>query len=192
MLQFYLSLISSDEDKIFFEKIYNEYKETMMYVALKYLKTNDKAEDAVHDAFLKIIDNIEKISGNSCPQIKAFCVITCRNKAIDIARRSSKMVYSDVDADLKYTGYEKSVEDQVIENANKDIITSKLAELSEIYRGIMYMSVVEEMSVKEIAKMVGLPKETIKKRIQRGRKILIDKLEKEGFQCQTKDLQTKS
>ena len=63
----------------------------------------------------------------------------------------------------------------------KDIIPSKLAELSEIYRGIMYMSVVEEMSVKEIAKMVGLPKETIKKRIQRGRKILIDKWRKKDF-----------
>ena len=58
----YLSLIESDEDKSKFEKIYERYKGLMFYTAMQILNHKQDAEDAVHQAFVSIIENLDKIS----------------------------------------------------------------------------------------------------------------------------------
>lgn len=54
----YLALIEVEEDKRKFERIYLSYKQTMFYVANRILKNHHTSEDAVHQAFLRIIDNL--------------------------------------------------------------------------------------------------------------------------------------
>lgn len=65
----YLSMIETDEDKSKFEKIYERYKNLMFYTAMQILNHRQDAEDAVHQAFVSIIDNIDKISEPDCPKI---------------------------------------------------------------------------------------------------------------------------
>ncbi|EGT4060805.1 sigma-70 family RNA polymerase sigma factor, partial [Clostridioides difficile] len=54
----YLSIIDSEEEKDKFEKIYEKYKKLMFYIANQILQDEQLSEDAVHNAFLKIIDNL--------------------------------------------------------------------------------------------------------------------------------------
>ena len=51
----YLQMIESDEDKSKFEQLYIMYKGLMFHVAMKILKNEFDAEDAVHQAFLSLI-----------------------------------------------------------------------------------------------------------------------------------------
>lgn len=51
MLQFYLSMMNSGEDKALVEFLYNEYKQLMFKTAYAILRNRESAEDAVHDAF---------------------------------------------------------------------------------------------------------------------------------------------
>ena len=71
----YLSLIDSLEDKRKFERLYIAYKQTMYYVANRILKDSYAAEDAVHQAFLRIINHLEKIDESDCRKTKAFLVV---------------------------------------------------------------------------------------------------------------------
>ena len=48
----YFQMIESDEDKSKFEQLYIMYKGLMFHVAMKILKNEFDAEDAVHQAFL--------------------------------------------------------------------------------------------------------------------------------------------
>ena len=77
----YLQMIESDEDKSKFEQLYIMYKGLMFHVAMKILKNEFDAEDAVHQAFLSLIENLKKISDVKCPKTRAYIVIiTERNR----------------------------------------------------------------------------------------------------------------
>jgi RNA polymerase sigma-70 factor (ECF subfamily) len=181
MLAFYLSIISTEEDRATFEKMYRECRDAMYYVAYGILKSQQKAEDAVHDSFLKIIENIENYREQSCPQMKSFCVIVCRNTAIDTARRETKLFYLDNETAFETIPDSKLTDNQVIEMMGYSIIVEKLRSLPVLYHDVMYLHLVDGLSIKELSRLLDLPKETTKKRLQRGRKILIYELRKEGF-----------
>lgn len=52
----YMQMIASDEDKSKFEQIYLTYRKLMFFVARSILKNDADAEDAVHTAFVSIIE----------------------------------------------------------------------------------------------------------------------------------------
>ena len=57
MLNIFLSLIDSDEDKAKFSNLYEQYKNLMFYIARDILKDEHLAEDAVQEAFIRIAKN---------------------------------------------------------------------------------------------------------------------------------------
>ena len=62
----YLNIIQSRSDRDKFEDLYSTYKQTMFYVANKIIKDQYLSEDIVHQAFLRIIDNLDKINEIKC------------------------------------------------------------------------------------------------------------------------------
>ena len=94
----YLMMIDSPEDQSKFEKVYLTYKGLMYHTAYKVLNNEEDAEDAVHNAFVKIAENISKIGESVCPKTQVYVVTIVENKAIDLYRanqRRSKVIYFD-------------------------------------------------------------------------------------------------
>ena len=67
----YLQMIETDEDRQKFIQLYETYRGLMFYVANRILHNTEDAEDAVHQAFLSIIENLDKISMVHCPKSRA-------------------------------------------------------------------------------------------------------------------------
>jgi RNA polymerase sigma-70 factor (ECF subfamily) len=63
MLTYYLSLIDDEPSRTLFEQLYQLYVHTMFHVAHGILQDHMLAEDAVHDAFLRILNHLDKIRG---------------------------------------------------------------------------------------------------------------------------------
>ena len=59
----YMMMLETPEEKSLFEQIYLEYRGLMFHVAYEILHNEQDAEDAVHQAFVKIAENIKKIVG---------------------------------------------------------------------------------------------------------------------------------
>ena len=57
----YLQMIETPEDQSKFEQIYEKYLGLMYHVALKILENHEDAEDAVHQAFVSIAENLSLI-----------------------------------------------------------------------------------------------------------------------------------
>jgi len=131
MLLVYLAMVSSEEDKKLVEKLYLEYRDAMTYVALGILKSPQKAEDAVHNSFIKIIENLNanKIIEKPCPQMKALCVITCRNTAINMRKHESALSFVDNEVAFDIVGDANQTEDQVFEKMEHAIVVDKLQNL---------------------------------------------------------------
>ena len=86
----YLAVIEGPGQKAKFETVYHQYKGLMYYAAFRILNNASDAEDAVHDAFVKIAENMEKISDPVCPKTQSYVVTIVENKAIDLYRRKQR------------------------------------------------------------------------------------------------------
>ena len=66
--------VLNDEQRALVERIFHEHRVHFQRISFKIVKSEEAAEDVVSTAFVKIMDNIEKISELPCPQMTAFCV----------------------------------------------------------------------------------------------------------------------
>ncbi len=61
-----MSMIENNTHKLKFENLYRDYRQLMFYKANEILQDKHLAEDAVHQAFIRIIQNLDKIDENNC------------------------------------------------------------------------------------------------------------------------------
>lgn len=78
--------VLNDEERELVEQIFHEHHIQFQRIAFRIVQSEETAEDVVSTAFVKIIDNIEKISELPCPQMTAFCVTIVKNASIDVLR----------------------------------------------------------------------------------------------------------
>lgn len=61
MIAVYLAMLETDVDRDKFMKLYESYEKKLFAVALRILENNEKAEDAVQQAWLRIIQHWERV-----------------------------------------------------------------------------------------------------------------------------------
>ena len=172
MLSVYLMMIDNSDDRIKFEKVYKNFKNIMLNRAYEIVKERQLAEDAVHNAFLKIINNLPKIYDADSNETKWYVIVIVTNEAKKIYNKENKILkaeLTDMESDFNL---EAIVEDKnIVEKVKREIDL-----LPEIYRDTMSLKYYNDLSNKEISSVLSIPISTVKKRLQRGRKILIQKL----------------
>ncbi len=176
MLLFYTLLIEEDDDKAKFEKIYTLYRKKMWYAANAILSDAYLAEDAVHNAFIGIAKNIKKISEVDSAKTLSYVITASKNAAIDILRKSKGLTETDIDelydvSDKESSSFYKTVE-------TESFIEKALAKMPAVYRDVLYLLIVEQMSEKEIAELLGRKPGTVHQQVRRGRMILKEELTK--------------
>lgn len=61
MIAVYLAMLETDVDRDKFMKLYESYEKKLFAIALRILENNEKAEDAVQQAWLRIIQHWERV-----------------------------------------------------------------------------------------------------------------------------------
>ena len=180
MLSFYLSKIDSPDDKEKFEKIYNQYRNLMLYIANGILHDHHLAEDAVHDAFIKIIDSLEKLEDVFSHKTKAFVVIVTENISKSMYTKQKKSRSTSFE-DIEYEISDKTQElDELLSAIALEKIIDKIKTLSEIDNQILMLRYIHELKDKEIAKILDLKDSVVRKRLERARQRLTALLTKGG------------
>ena len=57
----YLQMIETEEESSKFEAIYREYRDLLLFLADRRLRNPQDAEDAVHEVFVKLAENIRRV-----------------------------------------------------------------------------------------------------------------------------------
>ena len=87
----YLAMLESDGDRQEFLKLYNLYSTPMLLVAKKIFSQDySSAEDAVQNAWIKVIENFSKILAVPCKKRGAYLVIIVKNEALSMLRKRQK------------------------------------------------------------------------------------------------------
>lgn len=166
----YLQMIETDEDKVRFERVYNAYRGLMYYVAYGILKNEEDAEDAVHQAFVSIIENLEKISEAECPKTRAFCVIVVERKALDMLRRRRGLAGA----------YEVELAGVEVPMPVGSELEHALARLPARYREVLLLRFFLGYSTKEVAEILQISHAAALKLVSRAKGALARELEREG------------
>ena len=163
MLTIYLQMIDSQDEKDKFEELYYKYNKLMFYVAKKTLNRDE-------DAFLLIAKNFRKIGIIDSKETRNFVAVIARNAAIDIyrKRRNSEAL---IDPVIPQNNDSLDINDFDI--VDYHLVLEAVQELSEHYRDVVYLYYVEGYRTTEIANMLHLQVDNVRKRLQSGREILI-------------------
>ena len=170
MLFFYSAFIEEDDNKTKFEKLYSMYNKKMWYAANSVLSDAYLAEDAVHNAFIGIAKNIKKISDVESAKTLAYVITASKNAAIDMLRQRKGFDETNIDGLYDVSDNESTSPFEAVET--EDLIVNILQQIPETYRDVLYLLLVEQMTEKEIAILLGRKPGTVHQQVKRGRTIL--------------------
>ena len=180
MLQFLLSIADqSDHEKV--EYVYHKYHQDMLRLATYRLRQRRSAnceldaEDVVQNAFVKIVRHIGKIDFSLGE--KAVHSYIMKIVANEVKSFMSDTVYCD-----NLEQYENLLSDddfleQLCIREQYQEVVSAVAQLDERYSITLSLRYVDNMSVKEIAALLGIEEKSVYTRIERGKRKLLEKLQ---------------
>lgn len=147
-----------------FEKKYNSYKHMVFNISYSYLNNYFDAEDAVEDTFIKFYNKNMKF--NTAADEKYYLIRMTINVCKDILKEKKKYVFLN-NEDLDYLNQQKRYDVH-----NKYTILDDISKLKSNYKEIIIYRYLENLSHKEIAKILKISESSSQKRLERAIKEL--------------------
>lgn len=129
------------------------------------VRDRERAKDIVQEAFSRTWMYLSK--GKKIEHIKAFLFRVANNLIVDASRRKQS---SSLDTMMEEDGYEvvdESITDPADIQGVRDVL-KLLASLDEMYRIVITLRYIDEMSPGEIARVLGVTENVVSVRIYRG------------------------
>ena len=167
-------------DDSLLNELFTEYRQMMFKIALNILHNKSDAEDAVQDAFLWIINNLEKISQIPCYERDNYFASITEHRSIDILRKRNRHPTEDIEEQYELSSDER-VEESALSSVTVEEIKSALNELSNRDYELLYLYLFKEMTPKEIGEAMGISENNIRVYVQRARKRFAKILHKRGL-----------
>lgn len=171
-MMIYLSVLETDEEKDIFEKIYRDNMQDMYAVAYAVLNNREDAEDAVHQSFLKIADNLTKISQMPCHEMLAYIVMISRNTAINMYNSNKRRAQRSETLNEAVDYVASYPQDSYTE------LVEAIKSLPQIYKDVLFLYCLQGFSAKETAKMLDITVANVRKRAARAKQMLSEILER--------------
>lgn len=172
-LLIYLQMIETEEEQSRFEVIYHEYFPLMFHIAYQILHHQQDAEDAVHQAFVSIAENITKIDQPLSPQTKRYVAIIAENKAIDVHRKSQRHPITSLEDVSPGIGIP-------VEYDGDDELVKCILELNPLQRQVIWLKYHYGYSLREISSMLKISLPWAIQLDQRAKKKLKKRYEERG------------
>jgi RNA polymerase sigma-70 factor (ECF subfamily) len=151
------------------------------------LRDTQEAEDAVQDSYLKAYEAFDQYAGGSGA---AWLLKIVRNTSLSMLRnrnsRGNILVLKELsgrdDAGRGQIAVDSSPlpDRALIAKDEQEQLRLLLAELPEIYREVIVLRELEEMTYQQIADVTGVPAGTVMSRLSRARSALRDAVKKSG------------
>ena len=193
MLEF-LAFIDDENERRLFEVLYLSYRKQMHSIAKSILLNDADAEDAVHDAFLKLAKrSMPIISGIKDERDRRnYLLKMAKNTALNMKRDRKQVVDPNDPAVKAFAARNADIDDDTFINTLCDHIDSKrvieaINGLDTVYKDALYYHFVLEMTVPQTAKALGRKEQTVKKQLVRGKKRLLDVLKTDGGETDVND-----
>lgn len=165
-------------DETAFENLFDRYKRLVASVASRYFQRPEEIEEIIQISFAKIYFELKNFRGERDFSLAGWISKIATNSCLDALRMQSRKrenllcEFSEAETEILFAeapGSEKGAEDFLLE---RDLAEKLLSHLKAEDRAVLQMLDAEEMTVGEVAQIIGWSKSKIKIRAFRARSAL--------------------
>lgn len=152
-------------DLMLVESLYRKHRQMMYNAAYSILKNPERAEDAVHDAFVRVIAGIDKFKAYSRRENASYLVIVVKGIALNMLSDGdalSEELSEDYPAPT-------DVEGECIKKSELEEISKKIERLPPMMKSIAVLRFYKALSAGEIGELLGISESTVYSTISRIR-----------------------
>jgi RNA polymerase sigma-70 factor (ECF subfamily) len=157
-----------DNDRNAQKMLFEKYANQMMATCMRYCKNQEDARDLLQDGFYKIYLNIKSFKGDS--RIDTWMTRVFINLALN-KKRLGRYKYDHYEFDPALEKAQVEIEEPT-EDIDPKVVMEAMNELPEIYKIVLNMYAIDNLSHNEIAKKLGISVGSSKSRLSRGRVML--------------------
>ena len=150
------------------ENLYKHFYAKMLRICYRYLKTNDLAQEAVNEGFLKVFQNIKTYDAQKGDLGAWICTIIIRT-AIDYNRKEFKFFTEDYNDQDEGDFF---LEPVILSKLYAEDILKTIQQLPDATRVIFNLSVIDGYSHKEISTQLNITEGTSRWHLAEGKKKL--------------------
>ncbi|MBQ8860316.1 MAG: RNA polymerase sigma factor [Ruminococcus sp.] len=148
------------------ENTIHTYGDMLFRICLITLGSSSDAEDAVQETFIKYFHKKPEFRNEE--HRKAWLITVATNRCKDVLRYQKRHQAINID-DIK----------SFVSADTDSSILEALLTLPEKFKTVLILRYIEDYSIKEISTFIGRTPSAVKMRLQKGRKLLKEKYEKE-------------
>jgi RNA polymerase sigma-70 factor (ECF subfamily) len=175
--QMIAAIVAGDRD--LYHNLIEPYELSVYRMAMSFVKDESEAEDVAQDAFLKAFRNLANFRGQS--KFSTWLISITLNEARRRLRRKSTVRMESLD-DLPEVGGRispaplrdwREIPSEALERREVRVLLQRaIEELSPIYREVVVLRDIEELSVEETAGALAISISSVKVRLHRARIML--------------------
>lgn len=164
-------------DRDAYRALFELYKDRVYSIALHYTGNDPQARDVSQQVFLKLLTRIDQYDGTAAFSTWLYRIVA--NACIDAQRRSKHLVFVSDDEGSTLPDApdpHPSTEEQLLAHVDESAVRAAVRSLAPKLRMAVLLRYYEELSYEEMAVALGVSKGTVASRLNRGHRILAEKL----------------
>jgi RNA polymerase sigma-70 factor (ECF subfamily) len=186
----FITFEGTEQEGNIYETLFKAHKTAMYYTAINILRDTHLAEDAVQQAFERMIKYRagQKITDPHCNKTRFFLVTIVKHICFDFCNISGFNEIAAVMEDFNpiFSASDPDPLDFILSEERWRHIRIAMNQLAPKYADVLILSRVHEYSDQEIAGMLGITHPNVRIRLHRAKKMLLDILKKEGVSDETR------
>lgn len=171
--------------------LYEKTYKSKYYLALQYMKNEEEAEDVLQEAYIKAFSKLDTLENPEA--FSGWLGMIVANTAKNMLAKKRPLLFSDLAVDDEGEQFEYQIEDNDLEvqpelsytrQETKELVHELIDSLSEEQRLCVLMFHIEGIPISEIARAMECSENTVKSRLNYGRKNLrmkAEDLQKKGY-----------
>lgn len=141
-------------------------------------------EDIVQETFIRLHRQVHAHGPDSIEHLTTWLFRVAHNLTLDALRRQVRQNAAQVPADSAVVAQEQAREmdalGEMIRQEARQVVLRELNQLDDPYRHVVLLKVVQGMSLRQIAQVVGVSLSTVNYRLNQGLSTLAQRLRKAG------------
>ena len=165
-----------------YDVLYENYSRRLYHICLRYSGDEDEAKDILQDGFIKVFVQLKTFDSNK-GSFEGWIKRIFVNTSIDYYRKKSQII-SSVGLENISDHIKEEDDEEPDYDLSEEQILEMVRELPTGYRIVFNLYVIEELSHKEIAAMLGISENTSKTQLFKAKKSLQKTINNYIMDCQ--------
>ena len=156
------------EGEVFaFEQLVKRYQHKLLGFVYHMVHNEQVSDDIVQESFINLYKTIDRVDASK--KFSSYVFAIARNTAISHIRKFKKEISLD---ELLVSGEEESLYAQIVQAEQAHTVARALAKIPVHYQKAIRLYYFEDLSYEEVAQKLGLPINTVRTHLRRGKELL--------------------